>query len=329
MRVLVTGGAGYIGSAIVRNLAAAGHSVAAYDDLSAGNLAAVPPTVMRIRGDLLDDRFLAGVLEATCTEAVVHCAAVASVPRSIEDPSRYYHVNLIGTRNLLEAMRGAGVNRIVFASTAAVYSHDQNMPLIESSRVVPATPYGDTKLAAERMIHHSAMAYGMAYATLRFFNVAGADEDGQHGEARKAEEHLIPRILAVAAGRSAAVQINGSDYITSTDGTCIRDYVHVSDVADAVRTVTEQLRIGTSDTYNVCNVRASVREIIRAAETITGQTIAREIAPRRQGDPGVLAGSSAKLRARYGWTPRFNSIEDIVATAWRWFRDHPDGYGAN
>lgn len=327
MKVLVTGGAGYIGSAIVRRLAAAGHQPVVYDNLITGNRHAVPEDVPLIRANLCDDLDLCSRLNGYAIEAVVHCAALASVPRSIKRPAQYYETNLIGTRNLLGAMRVADVARLVFASTAAVYSHDQTMPLLETSRVAPVTPYGDTKLAAERMIHHYAMAgYGIAYAHLRFFNVAGADEDGQHGEARQVEEHLIPRVLAVATGRATDVEIHGADYLTSRDGTCIRDYVHVSDVASAAQLVLENLRIGKSDIYNVCNVRASVRDVLRAAETVAGRPIACTVGPRRPGDPGVLTGSSAKLRERYGWKPRHNSIEDIVGSAWAWFREHPSGY---
>lgn len=323
MRILVTGGAGYVGSAIVRHLARAGHKVVAYDDLSAGNPQSVVEPAELVVGDITHNGDLMGTLRGFATEAVIHCAALASVPESLEDPADYYRVNVLGTRNVLEAMLAEGVRKVIFTSTAAVYSHDQAMPLHEASKTVPATPYGDTKLAAERMIHWYAMAYEMAYTTLRLFNVGGAEP--HHGEAREHEEHLIPRLLSVVVGKSTHAVINGADFITSPDGTCVRDYVHVLDVAEITRLAAERLKIGKSGVYNVCAARASVFNVLDLAERVTGQRIPREIAPRRAGDPGTLTGSIHGLWDRFEFAPT-RSIADIVESAWDWFRQHPDGY---
>jgi len=326
VRILLTGGAGYVGSACFRWLVKQGHEPIAYDDLSQGNAPAVPGDCLVV-GDIADRRKLASVFVDHGIEAVMHFAAVASVPESIQQPELYYRINVVGTKCVLDAMSEAGVKRIVFSSTAATYGFNTTMPIHEDAAQIPETPYGSTKLAAEWMIREYAHAYGMGYAVLRYFNAAGADLDGMHGEDRRHESHLIPLILLAAVGRHPAVKIFGENYYTP-DGTCVRDYIHVSDLAQAHQLAVEAIQPGFGEAYNLGSGHGfSVLEVLDACEKQVGHAIPRQAAPRRAGDPPVLVASSRKITDQLGWSPRFSDIEQIVATAWQWHRSHPDGYG--
>jgi UDP-glucose 4-epimerase len=329
MRILLTGGAGYIGSACLRWLVRHGHDPIAYDDLSEGNASAVPEAERRlVRGDILDVDALAEALLRHRAEAVIHLAALASVPASIADPDAYWRVNVLGTKGVLDAMRRAGVRRIVLSSTAATFGFHAAMPLHEDSPQLPETPYGTTKLAAERLIADYARAYGLEYVVLRYFNASGADPDGQYGEDRRHESHLVPLALAVATGRREKLLIYGGDYDTP-DGTCVRDYIHTDDLAQAHQLAVEAaIAPGTGRAYNMgLGAGFSVLEVLRACEAAIGAPIRHEIVGRRPGDPAVLIASSARIASELGWSPRFRDIGEIVATAWRWHSTHPGGYG--
>jgi len=279
MKILVTGGAGYIGSACLRWLIRNGHDAVAFDNLSEGNAAAVPDGRL-IVGDIEDVECLVKVLDERRSEAVMHFAAVASVPGSISDPELYYRTNLLGTKNVLDAMRECGVGRIVFSSTAATYNYHAEMLLCEDAAQAPEVPYGATKLAAEMLITDYAQAYGLAYVLLRYFNAAGADPQGCYGECRRNESHLIPVILSVALGQRDRVLIDGDDYDTP-DRTCIRDYVHVDDLAAAHQAAVEALELGQGRVYNIGTGRGvSVLEVLRACEQIVGRSIEHEIVNR-------------------------------------------------
>jgi UDP-glucose-4-epimerase GalE len=325
MRILLTGGAGYIGSATLRWLLQHGHDALAYDNLSEGNAEAVPGNRLLV-GDIADTSYLAYVLKKHRCGAVMHFAALASVPDSIGDPDNYYRINVIGTKSILDAMRHAGVRRIVFSSTAATYGFHAEMPLVEDSLQDPRTPYGTSKLAAERLIQDYARAYDLSYAILRYFNAAGADPDGAHGESRRHEAHLIPLALLAATGRRETLRICGGDWETR-DGTCVRDYVHTADLAQAHQLAVEALGPGSGRIYNLgSGTGATVLEVLRACERAVGRPIPHEVVDRRPGDPAVLVASSARIRNELGWSPRFPDIDSIVQTAWRWHQRHPDGY---
>ena len=327
MKLLLTGGAGYVGSACLRYLLGRGHDPIAYDNLSEGNRPAVPAGRL-IVGDLAEVESLCEALSGHRAEAVLHFAAAASVPDSIADPEFYYRTNVIGTKNVLDAMRRCGVTKILFSSTAATYGFHAQMPLTEDSPQQPQVPYGTTKLAAEWLIKDYASAYNFGYTFLRYFNASGADADGQHGEDRRRESHLIPLILQVASGRRKQIMVYGSDYDTA-DGTCIRDYIHVEDLAEAHRLAVETLEPGAGRAYNMgIGNGVSVLQVLRACEAAVGQPISHEFAARRPGDPAVLVASPAKIMRELGWSPRYARIESIVATAWQWHRIHPDGYAA-
>jgi UDP-glucose 4-epimerase len=327
MKILLTGGAGYVGSACLRWLLDHGHDAIAYDNLSEGNPAAVPDASSRlIRGDIGETRYLADVLQQNGIEAVMHFAALASVPDSIANPEAYYRVNVIGTKSVLDAMRTAGVGKILFSSTAATYGFHGEMPLREDSPQLPETPYGTTKLAAEWLIKDYTRAYGFGYTLLRYFNACGADPDGNFGEDRRHESHLIPLILQVVVGRKSKVLICGNDYPTR-DGSCVRDYIHTADLAQAHQLAVEALKPGTGRAYNLgSGSGATVLEVLRACEEIVGHPIPHEIAPRRPGDPGVLIASPQKAIDELGWFPRYSHIRDIIQSAWEWHRRHPQGY---
>jgi UDP-glucose-4-epimerase GalE len=329
MRILCTGGAGYVGSACLRWLLAHGHEAFAFDNLSEGNRAAVPDYAQRlIVGELIDTDLLIDTLRTRSIDAVMHFAALASVPDSISDPSNYYRVNVLGTYSLLEAMRAAGVKKLVFSSTAATYGFHgpEAMPLQETAAKNPETPYGTTKRAGEWMIADYARAYGWGYAIFRYFNAAGADPDGNHGEHRRHESHLIPLTLAVAVGKRPALKIFGDDYPTR-DGTCVRDYVHTSDLAQAHQRAVERLEPGYGEAFNLGSGEgATVKEVHAACERAVGRSIPVEYAPRRPGDPAVLVADPAKAIRELGWTPCFSDIATIVRTAWQWHSRHPDGY---
>ncbi len=325
MRILLTGGAGYVGSACLRWLIRHGHDPLAYDDLSEGNAAAVPEGRL-IVGDILDQNCLTKALNEHRVQAVMHFAAVASVPESVNNPALYWRTNVIGTKNVLDAMRDVGVQKLLFSSTAATYSFDAEMPLTEESEQKPQVPYGTTKLAAEWMIREYCQAYGIGYAILRYFNAAGADQDGEFGEARRHESHLVPLILSVALGLRDKILIFGGDWATP-DRTCVRDYVHTDDLACAHQLAIEGLEPKMQRVYNIGNGNGStVMEVLRACEQVVGQPIHYEIVGRRPGDPGTLVASPERIVDELGWSPRFPEIRDIVETAWRWHRSHPNGF---
>jgi UDP-glucose 4-epimerase len=329
MNILLTGGAGYIGSACLRWLLRHGHDAVAYDDLSEGNAAAVPdPDRRLVVGDIADTARMTTVLRERRIDAVMHFAALASVPDSIADPEGYYRVNVLGTKNVLDAMRAARVSRIVFSSTAATYGFRAEMPLREDSPQTPETPYGTTKLAAEWMIKDYVRAYRLGYTILRYFNASGADTDGQFGEDRRHEAHLIPLTLMVATGKRPALKIYGDDWETR-DGTCVRDYVHTDDLAQAHQLAVENLEPGVGRAYNLgSGTGTTVLEVLRACESVVGRPIAHERVGRRPGDPAVLVASPDTIINELGWNPRITDIRAIAETAWRWHCTHPDGYGA-
>jgi UDP-glucose-4-epimerase GalE len=323
MNVLVTGGAGYIGSVIAARLLAAGHAVTVYDDLSRGHRAAVPDGATLVEADIRDADRLAAALRSGGCGAIVHMAALAEVAESVAFPERYHDVNTGGTRAVLEAALATGVSRIVFSSTAAVYGAPERVPIDEDSPLVPANPYGDSKLAAERLLSEAAAASGGRLATvaLRYFNAAGAD--GPRGEDHAPESHLVP--LALAAARDGtAPKVFGDDYPTP-DGTCVRDYVHVSDLAAAHVAALERLP-QAAGAYNLgTGSGSSVLEVLRAVAVATAREPAVEHAPRRPGDPPVLVASNDRARRVLDWRPQ-RRLDDIVADAWAWMCDHPRGY---
>ncbi len=327
MKLLLTGGAGYVGSASLRWLLDHGHDPIAYDNMLEGNVAAIPDASNRlIIGDIAETDRLAEILREHHVEAVIHFAALASVPDSIVDPEAYYRVNVAGTKSVLDAMRASGVRKILFSSTAATYGFNVEMPLREDSPQAPETPYGTTKLAAEWLIKDYARAYGMGYTLLRYFNASGADPDGEFGEDRRHESHLIPLILQVAVGRRPKVKIYGEDYPTR-DGTCVRDYVHTSDLAQAHQRAVETLEPGMGRVYNLgSGTGATVLDVLRACEEIAGRPIAYQLVVRRPGDPAVLIASPEKIMNELGWSPRYRTIRDIVKTAWDWHHSHPHGF---
>jgi len=327
MKILCTGGAGYVGSACLRYLLREGYDAYAYDSLRDGNRAAVPDADQRlIVGDLADRALLKEVFSIHDFDAVMHFAAVASVPDSIKDPADYWEVNVLGTKNVLDTMRTAGVDNLIFSSTAAIYAFSDDMPLTERSTIKPMTPYGATKFACETMIEEYRQAYGIGYSVMRYFNASGADEDGEFGEDRKSESHLIPLTLYAALGRRDSLTVFGDDWETR-DGTCVRDYVHVNDIAQAHLLAMLSQRTGVGRTYNIgSNTGVTVLEVIRACEKVAGRPIKFEYAPRRPGDPGVLVASCDKIEADLGWSPEFLGIDAIARTAHRWHQGYPHGY---
>ena len=325
MRLLLTGGAGYVGSACLRWLLQNGHDPIAYDNLSEGNANAVPDGRLVI-GDILDVDRIAKALRDHQVDAVLHFAAMASVPESIAAPELYWRTNVQGTKSVLDAMVLTQIRRIVFSSTAAVYGFHAEMPLRESSLKSPETPYGSTKLACEWIISEYARAYGLGFTALRYFNASGADYDGTHGEDRRIEAHLIPLIFQAALGRRASIKVCGTDYPTH-DGTCVRDYVHVLDLAQAHQLAVESLEPGMERYYNIGSGNGtSVLEVLRACEEVIGHPVPHELVERRPGDPATLVASPQQLVNDHKWSPRYSDIHTIVHTAWRWHHAHPHGY---
>jgi UDP-glucose 4-epimerase len=325
MKILVTGGAGYVGSHTARLLDRAGHEVWVYDSLIAGHRAAALPGRL-IEADLADRDRLTRELRERQIEAVFHFAAFALVGESVAQPDRYYANNVVGTLHLLEAMRVAGVHKIVFSSTTATYGVPERIPITEQERQEPINPYGFTKLVIERALADYAVAYGLGYAALRYFNAAGASPDGDLGEDHTPESHLIPIVLQVALGQREAITVFGDDYPTP-DGTCIRDYVHVDDLAQAHLQALARLRPGQGIQVNLGTGRGhSVREVIEACRRVTGHPIPEVIGQRRPGDPPELVADSTKARSLLEWKPEYEDIQAIVSTAWRWHRTHPRGY---
>jgi len=325
MRILVTGGAGYIGSHTVKRLLTHGHDVTVYDNLSMGHRQAVPAESLVV-GDLKDVDHLDHVFVVKRIEAVIHFAASAYVGESVTNPAKYYQNNLLNSLNLLERVRRHSVNRFVFSSTCATYGVPDAVPITEAEKQKPINPYGNTKLAFETMLADYAPAYGIGYAALRYFNASGAAADGSIGEDHDPETHLIPLVLQVALGQRKHIEIFGTDYPTP-DGTCVRDYIHVDDLAEAHRLALERLTPGVGLRYNVgIGTGYSVREVIRTAEAVTGKSIAVKEGPRRAGDPPALVAASDKIRAELGWQPRYTELRPIVETAWAWHKAHPKGY---
>ena len=327
MRVLVTGGAGYVGSHGVRHLQRAGHEVWVYDNLSRGHRNAVPAGRL-IEGDLADQQRLTAELREKRIEAVMHFAAFALVGESVEQPHMYYGNNVLGSFRLLEAMREAGVRKIVFSSTTATYGTPEKMPIAETTPQQPINPYGFSKLVVERMLDDYAAAYGFGFAALRYFNASGASPDGDIGEDHTPESHLIPIVLQVALGQREKISIFGDDYPTP-DGTCIRDYIHVDDLATAHLLALDRLQPGQGLKLNLGTGKGySVRGVIEACRRITGHAIPEVVAPRRPGDPPELVADAGLARKTLGWSPQHMEIESIVKTAWRWHQSHPKGYAS-
>ena len=326
MNVLLTGGAGYVGSHAARLLELAGYDVWIYDNLAYGHRAAVPPGKL-IEGDLLDGARLTAALRDRKIDAVMHFAAFAYVGESVTEPAKYYRNNVVGALSLLDAMRAAGVGRIVFSSTCATYGVPEVVPITEAEKQAPINPYGFTKLVIEQALADYARAYDFGYAALRYFNASGAAEDGSIGEDHDPETHLIPLVLQAALGQRDEVLVYGDDYPTS-DGSCIRDYIHVDDLGRAHIAALERLQPGTGLKLNLgTGVGASVLEVIEAARRVTGQRIPHRIVERRPGDPPVLVADASLARRMLDWTPKYVGIEPIVASAWQWHEAHPQGYG--
>jgi UDP-glucose 4-epimerase len=322
MRLLVTGGAGYIGSIVAQQLLARGDEVTVLDSLARGHRAAVPDGAEFVQADLLDSEGLATVLERGY-DGVLHFAALALVAESVAHPERYYRANVVGTLNLLDAMRAAEVKRIVFSSTCATYGEPDSVPISEAEPPKPVNAYGASKLAVDGMLADEARAHGLAAVSLRYFNVAGAS--APYGEDHEPETHLIPLILQAAAGKRDHVSIYGTDYATE-DGTAVRDYIHVVDLADAHLRALERAVAGRHDIYNLgTGTGYSVRQVIDAVRRVTGREFEVREEPRRPGDPPVLVAANAKARDGLGWAPG-KTLDDMVADAWAWREAHPRGY---
>jgi UDP-glucose 4-epimerase len=316
MTILVTGGAGYIGSHTVKHLKNSGHRCVVLDNLVYGHKEAVCVPDFE-QGDLLDQGFLASVFQKYQFDAVVHFAAYAYVGESVENPQKYYTNNVVGTLNLLNAMMEAGVKKIVFSSTCATYGNPVYIPLDEKHIQNPINPYGQSKLIVEKILADYLKAYGLKYIALRYFNAAGASTEGEIGECHHPETHLIPLVLKTITGKRKAITVFGNDYNTP-DGTCIRDYIHVEDLAAAHQAALEKL-----DTHSGCinlgtGVGTSVEEVIKAAEQVTGLPCPTEYAPRRPGDPEVLYAANDMAKRILGWSPQYTKIEDIIGSAWIW-----------
>ncbi|MCC9604941.1 UDP-glucose 4-epimerase GalE [Blastopirellula sp. JC732] len=325
MKVLVSGGAGYVGSHTARHLMRQGHDVWIYDNLSQGHRGAVPADRL-IVGDLHDGPQLTSLMRELKIEAVMHFAASALVGESVTDPAKYYRNNIVATLSLLDSMRAADVRRIVFSSTCATYGEPDQMPITESTTQSPVNPYGFTKLCIEHALADYAHAYGFGYAALRYFNASGASPDGDIGEDHDPESHLIPIVLQVALGQREAISIFGDDYPTP-DGTCIRDYIHVDDLATAHLTAMEKLEPGVALKLNLgTGEGVSVREVIQACRDVTGHAIPEKIAPRRPGDPPELVADASLALKQLGWRAKYLDIRKTVETAWKWHVAHPHGY---
>jgi len=323
--VLVTGGAGYIGSHAAKTLHRAGYRVVVFDNLVAGHRAAVKYGTL-VTGDIGDLAAVRHALRAHEIFAVMHFAAFLDVGESVRNPAKYYRNNVVGALTVLEAMAAESVKYFVFSSTCAIYGEPIETPIAETHPQQPINAYGESKLAVERALPHVERAHGMRWAALRYFNAAGADPDGEIGEDHSPEIHLIPRAIQASAG-SARLEVFGDDYPTP-DGTCLRDYIHVADLADAhVRALEAIAETGKSGAYNLGTGHPhSVREVIDAVGRVTGRTVPWTLAPRRPGDPAVLYAAPHKAQRELHWTPRFGDLETIVRTAWAWHEAHPEGY---
>ena len=319
MKLLVTGGTGYIGSVVAYQLLEAGHEAVIIDDLSKGHEGAVPEGARFVRGDLLDADQLRGVL-AEGFDGVIHLAARSAAGESVEHPELYYRTNVCGTLNLLDAMREAGVRKLVFSSTAAVYGEPEEVPISETAPTVPTNPYGASKLAADYMIGYEASAHALAAVSLRYFNVAGASD--RFGESHDPETHLIPLVLRTAAGTRDSIEIFGTDYPTP-DGTAIRDYIHVEDLGRAHLLALEAAKEGEHRIYNLGNGEGfSVLEVIEAARRVTGRPIEAVESPRRPGDPAAVVASSERIRTELGWEPEKPDLGTMIFDAWNWLQSY-------
>ena len=328
MNILVTGGAGYIGSIVTAELVESGEQVVVFDNLSMGHRQAVHPGATFVQGDLADRAALDGVFATHHIDAVMHFASYTLVGESMEQPFKYIGDNVTNGLNLLQAAVQAGVRRFILSSTANLFDQPERMPSDEEERIIPGSPYGESKFILERMLYWMDRIYGMRYAALRYFNAAGAAPDGSRGEDHTPELHLIPRVLKVALGQREGIVIFGDDYPTR-DGTCVRDYIHVVDLAQAHILALHALDQG-SRTYNLGNGQGfTVKEVIETARQVTGHPIPAEVGPRRPGDPATLIASSEKIRRELGWEPRYPELRTIVETAWNWHRTHPHGYGSS
>ena len=327
MSILVCGGAGYIGSHVVKYLLEKNEDVVVVDSLITGHVDAVDERAHLELGDLKDEEFLNRVFEKYQIDGVIDFAAFSLVGESVSEPLKYFENNFYGTLCLLKVMKAHNVDKIVFSSTAATYGEAENMPILETDRTEPTNPYGESKLAVEKMFKWCTNAYGLKYTALRYFNVAGAYPSGEIGEAHTCETHLIPLILQVALGQREKISIYGDDYPTP-DGTCIRDYIHVMDLADAHYLALNRLRNGgDSQVFNLGNGEGfSVKEVIEVTRKVTGHPIPAEVSPRRAGDPARLIASSQKALDTLKWVPKYDKLEQIIETAWNWHKNHPNGY---
>ncbi|PZX17124.1 UDP-glucose 4-epimerase [Palleronia aestuarii] len=317
MRILLTGGAGYVGSACFRHFRRQGIEAFVLDDLSEGHAGAVEADRLDV-ADIRDTDAVAAILRRRGIDHVVHLAALISVPDSITDPAGYWSVNTAGSMSLLEAMRAEGVGRIVFSSTAAVYAHGFDRPIREDDPIAPATPYGASKLAVEHLLEGYATGYGMAATALRYFNAAGADLDGRHGEAHRRESHAIPLVVEAALGNRAGFDVYGGEWDTP-DGSCIRDFVSVIDLADAHLRALKRARPGVMARYNLgSGTGTSVREILAAAEAVTGRPVPSQVKPARPGDPARLIADTTRARTELGWTPRHSDAQSLLSAAIAW-----------
>jgi UDP-glucose 4-epimerase len=325
MRVLICGGAGYIGSNMTAILNATGHEPVVFDNLSTGHKAAIQNAPF-VQGDLNDYDLLLQTLKKYEIQAVMHFAALIEVGESVQLPLKYYHNNFCNTRNLLMAMEEASVEKFVFSSSAAVYGIPRETPIREDAPTIPINPYGETKLAVERMCHFQSAAGKLRYASLRYFNAAGAGNNSSIGEDHRPESHLIPLIIQAAMGKKNQVEIYGTDYPTP-DGTCIRDYIHIDDLCSAHLLVLEQLQQSSELIYNLGNSTGySVREVIEAVKKISGKDFKIVETPKRPGDSAVLIADSTKIKNELAWKPKFETLEKIVESAWQWHSRNPEGY---
>lgn len=326
MAVLVTGGAGYIGSHTVAALIERAEEIVVLDNLQQGHKQALLGGKLYV-GDLRDAEVLDRVFTENKIDAVIHFAANSLVGESMKQPGKYYHNNVYGTLCLLEKMNEYGVQKIVFSSTAATYGEPENVPIDEYDRTLPTNAYGETKLAMEKMMKWFDTAHGIKFISLRYFNAAGAHESGKIGEDHRPETHLVPIVLEAALGKRPHISVFGDDYDTP-DGTCIRDYIHVSDLADAHVLAVDRLRSGAdSAVYNLGNGQGfSVKEVIEHARAVTGKEIPAVIEPRRAGDPAILVASSQRARTELGWEPHRSELKNIITSAWNWHVSRPNGY---
>ena len=327
MKILVCGGAGYIGSHVVRDLVEKNYQVVVLDNFSTGHSGAVPEGVVIEAGDIRDKGFLNEVFKKHRLDCVMHFCANSLVGESMEKPLDYYNNNVGGTLCLLETMIECGVKKFVFSSSASVYGEPEQIPILESAAKHPTNTYGETKLAVEKMLRWTGEAHGLKYMVFRYFNASGAHPAGNIGEDHSPESHLIPLILKTALGQREQIAVFGEDYQTS-DGTCVRDYIHVMDIAAAHILGMERLfKGGESDVFNLGNGNGfSVKEVIEQAKAITGKAFRVEMADRRPGDPAVLIASSQKAQNQLGWVPKYSDLDTIIKTAWEWHRSHPQGY---